>query len=82
MDFKNKVLLSLIVILAAISLSACGNSTPAEPTIDPVAIMTNAVATSYHEMTMEAIMNPTETPVPTETSLPTNTPNQRLHSHQ
>jgi hypothetical protein len=78
MNFKNKLFISLIVLLTAISLSACGGETPAEPTTDPAVIMTNAVATSYHDMTMEAIMNPTETPIPTETPLPTNTPEPTL----
>ena len=78
MNFKNKVLLSLMVLLTAVSLSACGSSTPAEPTVDPAVIQTNAVATSMQKLTMEAIMNPTETPVPTETSLPTNTPEPTL----
>ena len=76
MNFKNKVLLSLMIL--AIGLSACGPSASAEPTVDPAIIMTDAVATSMQRLTMEAIMNPTETPIPTDTPLPTNTPEPSL----
>jgi hypothetical protein len=74
MNYKNKVLLSLMFIVIAISLSACGPTAAAEPTVDPAVIMTDAVATSMQRLTMEAIMNPSETPIPTDTPVPTNTP--------
>ncbi|MBI9048248.1 MAG: hypothetical protein JEZ00_02425 [Anaerolineaceae bacterium] len=73
MKSKNKVLLSLIVLLIAVSISACGPSAPAEPTVDTNLIKTEALETAFAQMTQEALFNPTETPVPTETPLPTNT---------
>lgn len=73
MQLNKKILMATIVSILAVSLSACGPSAPAEPTIDPNMIKTEAVQTAYAQMTLEAIMNPTATPMPTETPLPTNT---------
>jgi hypothetical protein len=73
MNSDKKILRSLVIIVLAISLSACGGGTPAEPTIDPNVIKTEAVETAFAQMTLEAIMNPSATPLPTETAIPTNT---------
>ncbi len=69
-----KMLISLTIVILALSLSACGPSAPVEPTVDPNMIKTEAVQTAFAQMTLEAIMNPSATPVPTETPIPTNTP--------
>ena len=68
-----KILNSLMIIIFAVSLSACGPSAPVEPTIDPNMIKTEAVQTAFAQMTLEAIMNPSATPQPTETPVPTAT---------
>lgn len=68
-----KILNSLIIIILAVSLSACGPSAPVEPTIDPNMIKTEAVQTAFAQMTLEAIMNPSATPQPTDTPVPTAT---------
>lgn len=68
-----KILNSLLIIVFAVSLSACGPSAPVEPAIDPNMIKTEAVQTAFAQMTLEAIMNPSATPQPTETPVPTAT---------
>jgi hypothetical protein len=68
-----KILNGLMIIILAVSLSACGPSAPAEPTIDPNMIKTEAVQTAFAQMTLEAIMNPSVTPTATATALPTST---------
>ncbi len=73
MKSKLKILNSLIIIILAVSLSACGPSAPVEPTIDPNLIKTEAVQTAFAQMTLEAIMNPSATPQPTDTPVPTAT---------
>jgi hypothetical protein len=73
MKLNKKVLMSLVISVLAISLSACGGNPAAESTVDPNVIKTEAVETAFAQMTLEAIMNPSVTPTFTETPAPTNT---------
>jgi hypothetical protein len=61
----------LTFLMAALILSACGQSKP-DPALDPVLAMTQAFATVDASFTQTALAIPTNTPAPTET--PTNTP--------
>jgi hypothetical protein len=66
--------LGLVVILAtaAMILSACGATTPAEPTTDPNVIFTQVAETVMVSMTQTAeSLPPTATPEPTATTAPT-----------
>jgi hypothetical protein len=72
----NNILLSLFWIFSIV-LSACSKPTNATPTLDPVLIQTQAVATFAAGLTQTALAQPTATstitpsPSPTETATPT-----------
>lgn len=62
------------VLVAVLLLSACAPKAAAEPTLDLTMIRTQAVQTAVAEMTVQAALNPTATPIPpTITPLPTAT---------
>lgn len=70
---KSKVGLALVMV-AVILVTACAGGEPQEPTLDADAIKTQAVQTAMAEMTVQAALNPSATPVPpTMTPLPTAT---------
>lgn len=72
MHRKNGAL--VLTLLAALALSACGNSdADATPTVNVELVRTQAVLTYQVELTQTALANPTSTPSPTEspTSAPT-----------
>ena len=75
----NNLLLSLFWSLGIV-LSACSTPTNTTPTLDPVLIQTQAVATFSLGLTQTALAQPTATstitpsPSPTETATPTVTP--------
>jgi len=74
MNEKIKTASMGFVLIAVLLLSACGPKAAAEPTPDLVAIRTQAVQTAVAEMTVQAALNPTNTPIPaTITPLPTAT---------
>lgn len=62
-------------LIAVLLVSACGTGEPQEPTPDINAIRTQAVQTAMAEMTVQAVLSPSETPLPppTLTPLPTAT---------
>ena len=61
-------------LITVLLVSACGESEPQEPTPDINAIRTQAVQTAMAEMTVQAVLSPSETPLPpTLTPLPTAT---------
>ncbi len=61
-------------LIAVLLVSACGTGEPQEPTPDIKAIKTEAVQTAMVEMTVQAALSPSETPLPpTLTPLPTAT---------
>ncbi len=61
-------------LIALLLFSACGTGEPQEPTPDVNAIKTQAVQTAMAEMTIQAALSPSETPLPpTLTPLPTAT---------
>lgn len=63
-----------LVLILVLLLSACGPKAAAEPTPDVEAIRTQAIQTAVAEMTVQAALNPTATPIPpTITPLPTAT---------
>ncbi len=72
---KNKFSLGLgFALIAVILATACAAGEPQEPTLDADTIKTQAVQTAMAEMTVQAALNPTATPVPpTMTPLPTAT---------
>ena len=74
---KNLKKIVLVAALVAILLvSACGTGEPQEPTPDINVIRTEAVQTAMVEMTVQAALSPSETPLPpTLTPLPTATLN-------
>jgi uncharacterized protein YgiM (DUF1202 family) len=69
----NKRLFLVTLLVAALTLAACGPSTP-DPAFDPNAMMTLAFATVNAAGTQTALAKPTDTPVPTGTPPPTFTP--------
>lgn len=76
MDKKQKIrskLVNLMVVLSGISifLGACSKPSNATPTIDPVALQTQAVGTFAAGLTETAAAQPTETPSPTPSPSPT-----------
>lgn len=64
--------ISALVLIGSLFLSACKAKTPAEPTPDAAAIMTQAVQTVQSQLTKTAQAMPTatNTAVPTETPVP------------
>jgi len=70
-----KFKVGLVLALAAVMMAtACAAGEPQEPTLDAEAIKTQAVQTAMAEMTVQAALNPSATPVPpTMTPLPTAT---------
>jgi hypothetical protein len=63
-----------LLVLLSVLLAACGMAADQEPTPDVVAIKTQAVETAMAEMTVQAALNPSATPLPpTITPLPTAT---------
>jgi len=69
---KNKIFKFLILASALLLASGCGSSPEAEPTLDPVVIMTQVAGTIQAEITQAALLNPEPTiaPPPTATMLP------------
>jgi len=66
-------LFSLLIALAGCSVIQ-SNSTPAEPTQDPALLRTEVAKTVVAEITVQAALNPSTTPVaPTNTAQPTAT---------
>lgn len=68
---------SAIVILLAISLSACNIGATPAPTVDVNAIYTSAAETALADLSRKLTQTAqaaSPTPLPTNTSLPTNTP--------
>lgn len=64
----------MILIVIAVIFSACAPNAIAQPTLDIGAIQTWAVKTAIMEITVQAILHPTSTPMPaTLTQLPTPT---------
>jgi len=59
----------IILVLISAVLAACAPDTAAQPTLDIAAIQTWAVETAVMEITVQAILHPTSTPIP-ETVLP------------
>ncbi|MDP2965193.1 MAG: hypothetical protein Q8N39_04030 [Pelolinea sp.] len=58
-----------ILILFATILSACKPNSTAEPTLDIDDIRTQAVQTALMEMTVQAVLNPSATPIPAVAAL-------------
>lgn len=58
---KNRFI--FIIVISAL-LAACAPSTAAEPTLDIGAIQTWAVQTAVMEITVQAILHPSSTPIP------------------
>ena len=74
MNEKIKTAGMAFVLIAVLLLSACAPKEAAEPTPDIEMIRTQAVKTAIAEMTVQAALNPTNTPIPpTLTPLPTAT---------
>ena len=74
MHIKIKTLGVGLLLAAAILVSACGTKASAEPTPDVEMIRTEAVETAQAEMTVQAALSPSATPIPaTITPLPTAT---------
>lgn len=64
--------LALVLIAAALVLSACGAAAPAEPTADPNVVFTQVAETVMVSMTQTSeAMPPTATTAPTVTTAPT-----------
>jgi len=61
----------MILIVIAAMVTACVPNTNAEPTLDISAIRTMAVQTAIMEITVQAILNPTVTPIPSILNQPT-----------
>jgi hypothetical protein len=72
---KRKISIGIrIAMFAMVLSSACQAGEPQEPTLDADTIKTQAVQTAMAEMTVQAALNPSATPVPpTMTPLPTAT---------
>jgi len=71
---KNFEKIGGLLVLASILLSACGLAAKQEPTPDAVTIKTQAVETAMAQITVQAALNPSATPLPpTITPLPTAT---------
>jgi len=69
----NKLIIGAALI-AVLLVSACGTGEPQEPTPDVNAVKTQAVQTAMAELTVQAALSPSETPIPpTLTPLPTAT---------
>jgi hypothetical protein len=69
-----KMLIIGAALLSVMLIAACGEGEPQEPTPDVNAVRTQAVQTAMAEMTVQAALSPSETPVPpTLTPLPTAT---------
>ena len=70
----NKKFISRIFLVSIVTLllAACGNSTDAAPTVDPVLIMTDVAGTIQANITQTALFAPSATipPPPTTTALP------------
>jgi hypothetical protein len=68
---NKKKLVNILVLLAALVLSACGASNAdATPTVSVELIRTQAVLTYQVQLTQTALANPTSTPTATSTSTP------------
>ena len=65
-----KIRIILLIVIAAM-VTACAPNTIAEPTLDLSAIRTKAVQTAIMEITVQAILNPTDTPIPSILNRPT-----------
>ena len=71
-----KKIVIVAALVAVLLVSACGTGEPQEPTPDINVIKTEAVQTAMVEMTVQAALSPSETPLPpTLTPLPTATQN-------
>ena len=74
---KQTTLLTTVIVILAISLSACGPSATPAPTADVNAIYTQAAATIVAGITQTAAAMPSSTPVPpTSTPEPSATPTE------
>ena len=74
MKKNTKKLIFGAALIAVLLVSACGEGEPQEPTPDINAIRTQAVQTAMAEMTVQAVLSPSDTPLPpTLTPLPTAT---------
>ena len=74
MQKNMKKILLVAALVSVLLISACGTGEPQEPTPDINAIKTEAVQTAMVEMTVQAALSPSETPLPpTLTPLPTAT---------
>ena len=72
MKLKSKKIMTAVVVLTALILSACGAAAPAEPTQDPNAIFTQVAETVMVSMTQTSeAMPPTPMPEITATMAPT-----------
>jgi len=72
MKLKSKRIITAVVVLSAVILSACGAAAPAEPTQDPNAIFTQVAETVMVSMTQTSeAMPPTPMPEITATIAPT-----------
>lgn len=69
---KKTISIGLFLLIGALILAACTPKTPAQPTPDAAAIMTQAVQTVQFQLTETAKAMPSATP--TNTLIPTNTP--------
>lgn len=69
--FSTYIRIATILILAMSILTGCASpSAETAPTLDDSAVIAAAVETISAQMTMDAINNPSPTPVPTHTPLP------------
>ena len=76
MQKNMKRMLLVVVLTTVLVVTACGTGEAGEPTPDINAIRTEAVKTAMVEMTVQAALSPTKTPLPpTMTPLPTATIN-------
>ncbi len=71
---RNKIYaIPLLLLISVFAITACGSSTPAAPTEDPIAMVTRIAATVQWNLTQTAQAQPTATPTPepTMTATPT-----------
>ncbi len=54
----------ILILVVSVLITACAPNTPVEPTLDIGAIQTWAVETAVMEITVQAILHPSSTPIP------------------
>lgn len=74
MSVIKKSAVVILVVVSAFMLAACGNATPATPTIDPNQIMTQIAETVAAQINATASAQPTATQTVTPTTTTTTTP--------